>query len=104
MFVEVGDGASVFHAWPKLETADVQALMQVIRVRVLRYLVRSGIIEDADQLLVLDGELADREPALAALARVAVSGLAPAGPERRDRPPVVLSGHFGVEVAAALSR
>jgi hypothetical protein len=41
-----------------------------------------GGVEDADELCVLGDDFAEREPALAALARAAVSGLLPAGPER----------------------
>ena len=37
-------------------------------------------------MLCVSDELAERDPALAPLAAVAVSGLAPAGPELRRRP------------------
>jgi hypothetical protein len=47
---------------------------------------------------VLDDELSEREPALAQLARAAVSGLQPAGPELCRRPePIALRGRPGVE-------
>ncbi|MEO8917259.1 MAG: hypothetical protein ABI488_07525 [Polyangiaceae bacterium] len=54
-------------------------------------------------LLVVDDELAERDPVLAQLARAAVSGLAPAGPEfRRGREAVAFGGRPGVLIAAPL--
>ena len=103
VFVGSDDGAPVFHPLPKLDTAQVADLLQVVRVRVLRHLRRTGVVEDADELCVLGDDFAEREPALAALARAAVSGLLPAGPERRSRPPLGLAGRPGVEIAAPLS-
>jgi len=63
----------------------------------------AGVVEEADELCVLGDEFAERQPALAALARAAVSSLLPAGPERRSRPPLGLAGRPGVEIAAPLS-
>jgi hypothetical protein len=58
------------------------------------------VIEDGGELGVVDQEFAEREPALAALARAAVNGLSPAGPETpRPAAPRVP----GVEVTAPLS-
>jgi hypothetical protein len=88
---------------PKLDTAQVADLLQVVRARVLRHLSRTGVVEVADELYVLGDDFAEREPALAALARAAVSGMLPAGPERRSRPPLGLAGRPGVEIAAPLS-
>jgi hypothetical protein len=52
---------------------------------------------------VLDDELSEREPALAHLARAAVSGLEPAGPElRRRAEPIGLRGRPGVEITRPL--
>jgi hypothetical protein len=48
-------------------------------------------------------EFAEREPALGALASASVSGLLPAGPERRERVPVELRGELGVSVVSGLS-
>lgn len=96
------DGKPVFHHLPSLDTEDVADLLQVIRVRVLGMLERRGVIEDRAELTLLDDGLAEREPALAQLAAAAVSGLAPAGPEQRQRPPIALRGQVGVEVAAPL--
>jgi Putative transposase len=50
-----------------------------------------------------DDGLAEREPALAALARASVSGLAPAGPERRARQPVALHGQPGALLKSGLN-
>jgi hypothetical protein len=61
------------------------------------------VVEAGDELSVLDDELSEREPALAQLARAAVSGLDPAGPELRRRPePIALRGRPGVEVVRPL--
>jgi len=97
------EGALLFHPLPSLDTDEVADLLQVIRVRVLGFLERRGVIEDRQQLTLLDDGFADREPALAQLAAAAVSGLAPAGPEQRQRPPIALRGQLGVQVAAPLS-
>ena len=104
VFVAGDDGMPVFHALPRLEPMDVAELLQVVRVRVLRFLERRGVIEDANEFTVLPDDLAEREPALAQLAAAAVSGLAPAGPERRDRPlrAITLGGRLGVEMTAPL--
>lgn len=77
-----------------------------IHCRRCQRLCRRGVIEDGSQLAVIDAGFAEREPALAALACAAVSGLAPAGPERRNRDqhhPIALFGEPGVEIRAALS-
>lgn len=63
-------------------------LLQVIRTRVTRVLVRPRVVEadsDANTRLLPD-DLAEREPALAQLAAAAVSGLPSAGPELRRKP------------------
>jgi hypothetical protein len=101
---EPGEGgrAQVFHALPSLTTDEVADLLKLIRVRVLRHLERRGVIEAGDELLVLDDELATREPALALLASAAVGGLLPAGPELRQRPALALRGRPGVEITAPL--
>jgi hypothetical protein len=81
-------------------------VLQIARARILRYLERRGVIRidvDADVLHV-DDDLAEREPALAQLAAAAVSGLAPAGPELRRRPvELVFDGRPGVVITAPLS-
>jgi hypothetical protein len=96
------DGTPVFHPLPSLDTADVADVLQVIRIRLLNLLERRGVIEDRSELTLLDDDLAEREPALAQLAAAAVSGLPPAGPEQRQRPPVALRGEPGVRVTAPL--
>jgi hypothetical protein len=83
-----GDGKPVFHTLPRISDTAVADLLQVIRTRVMRFLVRRRVVEadtDADTMLLPD-DLAERDPALAQLAAAAVSGLPPAGPElRRNR-------------------
>ncbi len=44
-------------------------LLQVIRVRSVRMLQRRGVIEPGPDTLVIDDGLAERDPALAQLAR-----------------------------------
>ena len=77
--------------------------MQTVRVRVVGWLDRHGVIDASAELSALDDDFAEREPALAALGRASVSGLSPAGPERRERAPLSLAGVPGVEVKAPLS-
>jgi hypothetical protein len=86
-----------------LSNGQVADLMQVVRIRVLRYLARRGVIDDTRELSVVDADFGEREPALAALASASVSGLWPASPERRERVPVELRGEPGVAVVSALS-
>jgi hypothetical protein len=103
VFAPDGQGALVFHQLRNLDNSPLADLLQVIRVRVLGYLERRGVIENRAELTVLDGDFCEREPALAQLAAAAVSGLTPAGPEQRCRPPIALRGQLGVQVSAALS-
>lgn len=103
VFAASDDGTLDFHPLPSLSSSEVADLLQVIRIRIVGWLARRGVIEDRVQLGVVDDPFAEREPALAALARASVSGLAPAGPERRKRPPIALCGQPGVEVVAPLS-
>jgi hypothetical protein len=102
-FAPGNDGTLHFHALPSLSSGQVADLMQAVRVRILRFLARRGIIHDLRELAVADAEFAEREPALAALASASVSGVAPAGPERRKRAPIALRGAIGVKVVAPLS-
>ena len=78
VYVADEEGAPVFHPLPGLDAMDVADLLQVVRVRVLRFLERRGVIEEASGLTVLADDRADREPARAQLAAASVSGLAPA--------------------------
>jgi hypothetical protein len=103
VFAPDGQGALVFHPLRNLDNGQLADLLQVIRVRVVGYLERRGVIENQGELTVLDGDLREREPALAQLAAAAVSGLTPAGPEERRRPPIALRGQLGVQVSALLS-
>ena len=56
VFVSSERGEPEFHSLPQLDTADVADLMQVIRVRILRHLVKAGVIDNACELTVLEGE------------------------------------------------
>jgi hypothetical protein len=106
------NGSPVFRPLPHLDTSDLADVLQVIRVRILKYLQRRGVVvlrpllgvvESRHELTLLDNDFADREPALAQLAAAAVTGLMPAGPDLRQRQPVALRGQPGVEVNAPLS-
>ena len=94
------EGKPTFHALPGLTTAEVGDVLQVVRVRLVRYLQRQGVLA-ADATGVEDGDLAEREPVLSQIAAAAVMGLPPAGPELRRRP-VELRGRPGVVETAPL--
>ena len=79
-----------FHSLKSLDDSDVADLLPVIRVRVVNWLVRRGIVQGRDDL-TLDAH-DDVDPGLAQLSRAAVSGSIPAGPEIHQRPPVSLRG------------
>jgi hypothetical protein len=62
-----------------------------LRVRLLRLLERRGVIERdgaTEGFTLLPSKAADPDPLLAQLTVAAVSGTLPAGPERRERPPL----------------
>jgi hypothetical protein len=106
VYAASADGSLAFRALPRLSTTDVADALQIARARILRYLERRGVIHiDADaDVLRVDDDLAEREPALAQLAAAAVSGLAPAGPELRRRPvELAFDGRPGVVITAPLS-
>ena len=105
VFVPADDGSLVFQELPELDAMDVADLLQVVRVRVLTMLERRGVIEQGDELTVVPSDLHEREPALAQLAAASVSGLAPAGPERRDRPyrAITLRAPPGIRMTAPLT-
>ena len=86
-----------------LDDSDLADLLQVIRVRVLGFLERKGIIESRHELTLLDDDFAERDPALAQLAAAAVSGLLPAGPDIRQRPAIALRGQPGLDITGPLS-
>ena len=102
VFVEDVDGAPRFEQLPELRNVDVAELVTVIRIRVLRLLARRGVIDDAEPLTLLPTDLAEREPVLAELAMAAVSGLPPAGPERRERPPLRLGDYPAASLTGPL--
>ena len=102
VFVEEVHGPPRFEQVPELRSVDVAELVTVIRVRVLRLLARRGVIDDAEALTLLPTDLAEREPVLAQLAMAAVSGLPPAGPERRERQPLRLARNPGASLTGPL--
>jgi len=83
------DAKPVFHPLPRISDTAVADVLQIARTRILRYLVRHRVVEEGADSTVLPDDLADRDPALAALAAAAVSGLPPAGPELRRKPQVI---------------
>lgn len=90
VFAEDKGGELVFHPLPFLTNDDVGDVLQVARARILALLRRKGVIEDDS--VTRDAELADSEPALAALAAASVTGTLPAGPALRRRDPIELRG------------
>jgi hypothetical protein len=89
-----------FHPLPHLTSADVADLLQVARVRILRFLKRQGAIVETNPLEL--GEADGTEEGLLQLAAAAVTGQVPAGPELRQREPVVLQSSGEVRVTGAL--
>jgi hypothetical protein len=90
VFAEDEGGELVFHRLTFLTNDDVADILQIVRARVLALLRRQGVIEDA--AVTQDAQLADSEPALAALAAASVTGTLPAGPALRRRDRVQLRG------------
>jgi hypothetical protein len=97
------NGSPVFHPLTYLDDSDLADLLQVIRVRLVNFLMSRGIIESHHELTLLDDDFAEREPALAQLAAAAVAGLLPAGPDVRQRQPIALRGQPGVDITGLLS-
>ena len=100
LFVMGPDAVPVFRALPRLSTTDAAEVLQIVRARVVRRLVRLGVLafSDDDATVVDD---VDTEPTLSQLAAAAIAGLPPAGPEvRRGRLPITLRGQPGVTVRA----
>ena len=56
---------------PRLKTDEVGDVLQVARVRILRYLARQGVVRLLPEALGINDELAERNPVLAQLAAVA---------------------------------
>jgi hypothetical protein len=70
---------------PRLGTDEVGDVLQVARVRILRYLARRGVLRRLPATLEINDEPAARDPVLAELAAAAVSGLpVPSGPSAAD--------------------
>jgi hypothetical protein len=91
-----------FHPLPHLTSQDVADVLQLARVRILRFLKRQGAIVETRPLEVGDAGGATAEQGLQQLAAAAVTGQAPAGPELRQRPPVPLPPPGEVRVTGAL--
>jgi hypothetical protein len=80
----------------------VADLLQVARVRILRFLKRQGAIVETNPLELGEAEATSTEEGLLQLAAAAVTGQVPAGPELRQREPVVLQSSGEVRVTGAL--
>jgi hypothetical protein len=81
VFVPGPDGQPSFRALPRLKTDEVGDVLQIARVRILRYLARRGVVRLLPEALEVSDDLAERAPVLAQLAAAAVSGLpVPSGP------------------------
>ncbi len=99
VFLMGSEGVPVFRALPRLSTMDAAEVLQIVRARVVRRLVRLGVLAADDDATVVDD--VEAEPVLSQLAAAAVAGLPPAGPEvRRGRLPIMLRGKPGVTVTA----
>ncbi|MEK6608609.1 MAG: transposase [Myxococcota bacterium] len=88
VFVADAAGTPRFCPVERFDTTATADILQIVRARILRFLVRRRIVESPVRRAhrLIDDDLAEREPALPQLARAAVSGLPPAGPEiRRSR-------------------
>jgi hypothetical protein len=91
VFAQQPDDPPRFVPLPTLASIDVAELLVTIRTRVLRLLAQRGVIDTSQDLALLPSEQADADPVLVHLATAAVSGTAPAGPERRQRAPIHLA-------------
>ena len=78
-------------------------LLVEVRVRLVRYLQRRGVIAAEATGLAGADAFAASEPALSQIAAASVTGLPPAGPELRRRPVAIeLRGRPGIVVTAPL--
>jgi len=105
VFSRLPEQEPLFHPLPRLSSIDVADILQVARVRILRYLQRRALICVDPEAITINDELFERDPALAQLAAAAVSGLPPAGPALRAKGPVPLPlpNRPGLHIAAPLS-
>jgi hypothetical protein len=69
-----GDGKPVFHILPCISNTAVADQLQVVRARLMRFLVRCRVVEADGDTLLLAEDLEARDPALAQLAAAAVAG------------------------------
>jgi len=88
-----------FHPLPHLTSDDVADVLQLARVRILRFLKRRGAVVETRPLELSGG---GEDESLAQLAAAAVTGRVPAGPELRQREPVELRERGEVRVTGAL--
>ncbi len=68
VYVPGPDGVPSFRALPRLATDEVGDVLQVARVRILRYLARRGVVRLLPEALEINHELAEHDPVLAQLA------------------------------------
>ena len=93
------EGTPVFHQLPRLESSEVADVLQIAQVRILRCLSKHGVVEWGEEPRVLDD---DSDDPMKQLSAAAVSGRVPAGPEARQRDPVMLRERGEVQVTGAL--
>ena len=102
VFAEQPDGPPRFVQLPELDSLAVAELVTTVRIRLVRLLERRGVLDSADEPGLLPSDEADRDPVLAQLTAAAVSGVVPAGPERRQRPALRLLRPTGASVLGPL--
>ncbi len=103
VFAEEPDGPPRFVQLPELASLDVAEALTTVRSRVVRLLTRRGVVENTgDNFELASYDAADSDPALAQLTSAAVSGLPPAGPERRERAPLRLAHTAGPSITGPL--
>jgi len=76
----------------------VAEVLATIRSRLLHRLATRDVVDTTQDFALLPSDLAERDPGLAQLTSAAVTGVVPAGPERRQRAPVRV-----VHAAAAIT-
>ncbi len=81
----------MFHPTPTPSQEEVEALVEKISKRTLRFLERRGVLTlvtapgDGEVTVVTDDSMAERDPLLAKLLAAATSGTEAAGPATRRR-------------------
>jgi hypothetical protein len=82
----------MFHPAPAPTQADVEAIVERVSKRILRFLQRRGVITlvtapgDGEVTVVTDESIGDKDPLLARLLAAATAGAPPAGPANKRKP------------------